>query len=163
MTTMRLPHPPAFEPFHAAHRVAVLRLLVGMVGPVDAEDCYQESWLKALRAWPPADPSGRLDSWILTIAHRTALDHLRRRGREQPVARLPEVATEDDLSRLAPGDLHHAVAHLPEQRRAALLLRVVLDRSHAQVAQVLGCSEPAARRACADALAQLRTTIGALR
>ena len=160
---MPIDPPLPFQPFYVAHRAAVLRLLAGMVGPADAEDCFQETWLKVLRSWPPTNPAGRLDSWVLTIAHRAALDLLRRTGRELATDELLEspagAAEPVELLELGPTDLHEAVAALPDRRRAAVLLRVVLDQSHAQVAEVLGCSEDAARRAYADGLAQLRRTM----
>jgi RNA polymerase sigma factor (sigma-70 family) len=159
--------PPPFQPFYVAHRAAVLRLLVGMVGPDDAHDCFQDTWLKVLRAWPPRDADGRLDSWVLTVAHRTALDELRRRRtRELAAAELPEQADPATvLPSLGPSELHAAVAALPERQRATILLRGVLDLSHAQVAEVIGdgCTVEAARRAYADGLASLRRTIGAPR
>lgn len=156
--------PPAtgqpFQPFFAATRGAVLRLCVGMVGPDDAEDCFQEAYLKALRAWPPADPGGRVDAWMLTIAHRTALDLLRTRRREVPTGELPEqpVVGEDDrvLAALDADELWAAVQALPAKQRASVLLRSVLDYSHAQAAIVLETSEDAARRSYADGLRTLR-------
>ncbi len=149
--------PLPFQSFYTAHRAAVLRLLVAMVGPQDAQDCFQEAWLKVLRSWPPTDPDGRVDSWVLTIAHRTGVDHLRRIGREQPVADPPErPAPVDDLVLAPPAELWDAVAALTERQRTAVVLRIVLDRTHADVARVLDCSEDAARRCYADALAALR-------
>ncbi len=149
-----------FQAFFAAHRGAVLRLLVGMVGPDDAEDCFQETFLKALRAWPPADTHGRLDSWALTIAHRTALDLLRSRGRELAIEELPEqpVVDEDErvLAALDAAELWHAVAGLTPMQRATIVLRAVLDYSHAQAAAVLDTSEDAARRSYADGIRALR-------
>ncbi len=152
-----------FQSFYVAHRAAVLRLLTGMVGPDDAQDCFQDTWLKVLRAWPPRDPDGRLDSWVLTIAHRTALDALRRRAGAAPAAEVPAVADEMELVTLGPSDLHAAVMALPERQRAVVLLRVVLDKSHAQIGETLGCSTDAARRSYADAIAALRTKMGATR
>lgn len=169
MTTTMPARPTPFERFHAAHRVGVLRLLVGMVGPDAALDCSQETWLKVLRAWPPEDPDGRLDSWVLTIAHRTALDALRRRGRELPLAELPERAVDGDdgpappLGELGPSELWDHVRALPDRRRAAVVLRTVLDMSHAQAAVVLDCTEAAARRSYADGIAALRRTTEAHR
>ncbi len=149
-----------FQPFFAAQRGAVLRLLVGMVGPEDAEDCFQETFLKALRAWPRADVHGRLDSWVLTIAHRTALDLLRSRGREVATEDLPEqpVVGEDErvLAALDAHELWQAVAGLAPMQRATIVLRAVLDFSHAQAAQVLDTSEDAARRSYADGINALR-------
>lgn len=149
-----------FQPFFVAHRGAVLRLLVGMVGPDDAEDCFQETFLKALRTWPPSDVHGRLDSWILTIAHRTALDLLRARGRELATDALPEqpIIDEDErvLAALDAHDLWRTVAGLSPMQRATIVLRAVLDYSHAQSAQVLDTSEDAARRSYADGIRALR-------
>ncbi|MCW2922559.1 MAG: sigma-70 family polymerase sigma factor [Thermoleophilia bacterium] len=153
-------HHPPFQPFFAAQRGAVLRLLVGMVGPDDAEDCFQETFLKALRAWPPRDARGRLDSWVLTIAHRTALDLLRARGREVATGELPEqpVVDEDDrvLAALDADELWRAVAGLSPMQRATIVLRAVLDFSHARSAEVLATSEDAARRSYADGIHALR-------
>jgi RNA polymerase sigma factor (sigma-70 family) len=149
-----------FQAFFAAQRGAVLRLLVGMVGPDDAEDCFQETFLKALRAWPPADVHGRLDSWVLTIAHRTALDLLRTRGREVATDVVPEqpVVGEDErvLAALDAHELWDAVAGLAPMQRATVVLRAVLDYSHAQSAAVLDTSEDAARRSHADGIRALR-------
>ncbi len=152
---------PPFQPFFLAQRGAVLRLLVGMVGPVDAEDCFQETFLKALRAWPPANASGRLDAWVLTIAHRTALDMLRARGREVATDVVPEQPSasgdiERALATLDAQDLWDAVRALPPKQRSAVVLRAVLDYSHAQSAQVLGSSEDATRRSYADGIRSLR-------
>lgn len=149
-----------FQAFFAAQRGAVLRLLVGMVGPDDAEDCFQDTFLKALRAWPPADVDGRLDSWVLTIAHRTALDLLRTRGREVATDAPPDqpILGEDDrvLAALDADELWRAVAGLAPMQRATIVLRAVLDFTHAQSARVLDTSEDAARRSYADGIAVLR-------
>jgi RNA polymerase sigma factor (sigma-70 family) len=150
-------HTPPFQPFYVAHRAGVLRLLVGMVGPDDAQDCFQETWLNVLRAWPPADLDGRLDSWVLTIAHRCALDLLRGRAAELPTEHVPELSIDDErLADCEPDELWDAVRALAPKQRGALVLRIVLDLSHAQVGDVLGCSEAAARRSYADAIAALR-------
>ena len=149
-----------FQAFYVARRAAVLRLLVGMVGPDAAQDCFQETFLKALRAWPPPEQGARLDAWVLTIAHRTAIDELRRRRREIVVEAVPEQLVDDRsdqvLARLDAADLWAAVAVLPPKQRAAVVLRSVLDLSHAQVARVLGGSEQSARRAFADGIGALR-------
>jgi RNA polymerase sigma factor (sigma-70 family) len=154
---------PPFQPFFAATRGGVMRLLVGMVGPDDAEDCFQETFLKALRAWPPAAAGGRLDSWVLTIAHRTALDLLRARGREVATGELPEQPVVDDdervLAALEADELWVAVRGLPPKQRATVVLRAVLDYSHATSAAVLGTSEDAARRAYADGIRALRAQV----
>lgn len=159
MNRVMTPAQPAFQAFFIAQRAAVLRLLVGMVGPVDAQDCFQETFLKALRAWPPPVEGRQLDAWVLTIAHRAALDHLRANRREHAVEELPERAVEDDLASLDAPELWDAVRALAPRQRAAVVLRTVLDHSHAQTARVLDCSEDAARRSYADGIAALRRTM----
>lgn len=153
--------PTAFQACFDAHRAAVLRLCVGMVGPVDAEDAFQETFLKVLRTWPaPVAGRRQLEAWVLTIAHRTAIDVLRRR-RDVPVASVPEPAIEDPalLARLEAEELWQAVGGLAPKQRAAVVLRTVLDCSHAQAAEVLECSDDAARRSYADGIAALRRTM----
>src|SRR6476620_1555932 len=81
---MRLP---PFQALLDAHGRDVHRFLIAEVGPVDADDCYQETWLAALRAYPQLRDASNLRSWILTIAHHKAIDTLRSRGRRAvPVA-----------------------------------------------------------------------------
>ena len=77
---------PPFQAFLDEHLESVGAFLRGMVGPNDAEDCLQETFLAALRAYPRAD--GRnLRAWVLTIARRKAIDHHRARARRpRPVA-----------------------------------------------------------------------------
>ena len=155
---VELAPPQPFQAFYVAHRAVVLRLLVGMVGPIDAEDCFQEAFLKALRAWPPPVQGRQLDAWVLTIAHRTAIDLLRARGSELVLAEVPERVAQDDvaLDALDAPELWQAVGALAPNQRGAVVLRTVLDFSHAQSAQVLECSEEAARRSYADGIAALR-------
>ena len=82
---------PPFQTFFAEHRDAVWRLLVATVGPQDAEDCFQETWLAALRAWPPRDTTN-LKGWLYAVARNKATDEHRARAR-RPLAHAdpPEV------------------------------------------------------------------------
>lgn len=152
-------HPLSFQPFYEAHRGRVLRLLVGMVGEDAALDCYQDVWLKVLGSWPPREVDGRLDSWVLTIAHHAAIDSIRRAAKETPVAEVPDtsmVVDQIEAAHVGPSALAASLAALAPRQRIVVVLRVVLDMSHAQVAAVLECSEDAARRSFADAMANLR-------
>lgn len=156
------PGPDPFQQSFLDHRAAVLRLLVGMVGPDVAQDCFQDTFLKALRAWPPGEVGDRIGGWLLTIAHRTALDQLRRARPDSPDALLelePAPGHVPVLARLDAPELWAAVRALPEQQRAAVVLHVVLDRTHAQAAAVMGCSDAAARRSYADGVAALRRQV----
>lgn len=147
---------PPFCEFLEAHREEVYRVLAASIGPHDAQDCFQETFLAALRAYPRLRPGSNLRAWILTIAHRKALDAHRRRGRlPLPVA---DVAS---LNGQAPPDepdaeLWAAVRALPPGQRAAVVHRFVADLSYAQIGQVLDCSEEAARQRVHAGLTKLK-------
>lgn len=146
---------PPFQRFLDTHSARVWRYLVGMVGPLDADDCFQESFLAALGAYDRLRPGSDERAWIMTIAHRKALDHLAAtRRRAVPTEPLPDVPHHDPA---APDDaLWRRVRALPPKQRAAVTLRYAGDLTHAQVATALGCSEEAARRSAHEGLARLR-------
>ena len=84
---------PPFQRFLDAHRDDVLRFLVASVGRHDADDAFQETFLSALRAYPRLRPDSNLRGWVLTIAHRKAIDVHRARGRNPvPVAEIHDGA-----------------------------------------------------------------------
>jgi RNA polymerase sigma factor (sigma-70 family) len=148
---------PPFQRLLDDHAETVLRFLTASVGPVDADDCFQETVIAALRAYPRLRHRDNLRGWLLTIAHRKALDHYRARSRRPTPT--------DDLAPFAPphhdpsardDELWSAVHALPPKQRGAVLLRFVGDLSHREIATALDSSEEAARRALADGLAKLR-------
>ena len=146
---------PPFQRFLDAHRDDVLRFLIASLGRHDADDAFQETFIAALRAYPRLRPDSNLRGWVLTIAHRKALDVHRARGRNPvPVADVRERAAPaaDDG---AP-DHWQRVRMLPARQREVLTLRYAADLTHAEIAGALGCSEEAARRAAADGLKTLR-------
>ena len=154
---------PPFQRFLDAHRDDVLRFLVASVGRHDADDAFQETFISALRAYERLRPGSNLRAWVLTIAHRKALDvHRARRRRPLPVAELddgarPVPGATTDTHDGASGDDHwELVRGLPPRQRAVLTLRYAADLTHAEIAQALGCSEEAARRAASDGLKTLR-------
>jgi RNA polymerase sigma factor (sigma-70 family) len=155
VTTARLP---PFQRFLDAHRDDVLRFLVASLGRHDADDAFQETFLSALRAYPRLRADSNLRGWVLTIAHRKALDIHRARGRNPvPVAEIHDRA-EGRASAAADGPDDHweRVRALPPRQREVLTLRYAADLTHAEIAHALGCSEEAARRAAADGLKTLR-------
>jgi RNA polymerase sigma factor (sigma-70 family) len=148
---------PPFQRFLDAHREDVLRFLVASVGRHDADDAFQETFLSALRAYPRLRPDSNLRGWVLTIAHRKALDVHRARGRNPvPVAELDERAAVTRTTGEEPDDHWERVRALPDRQREVLTLRYAADLTHAEIAQALGCSEEAARRAASDGLKTLR-------
>ena len=138
------------------HRDHVYRFLVATVGRQEAEDCFQETFLSAMRAYPRLRRNSNLRGWVLTIAHRKALDsHRARKRRPVPSAELPEVVAEgNDPSPDA--ELWTEVKSLPGKQRAAVALRFVSDLPHDEIGRVLGCSEEAARRNVHEGLKKLR-------
>jgi RNA polymerase sigma factor (sigma-70 family) len=147
--------PPPFQRFLDRHRDDVWRYLVAAVGRQAADDCFQETFLAALRAYPRLRPASDVRAWVLTIAHRKALDHHRARARAPiAVGGAPDAGAWHDAE--PDGEVWARVAELPSRQRAALLLRYAGDLSHAQVAAALGCSEEAARRSAHEGLKKLR-------
>jgi RNA polymerase sigma factor (sigma-70 family) len=148
--------PPPFSRFLEEHRAVVYRYLVATVGRQEADDCFQETFLAALRAYPAVRDDGALRAWILTIASRKAIDHARARDRRAlPTDAMPETAApEDDVER-DPG-LWAAVRSLPPMQRDAVVHRYVLDLPYAEVARTLGVSEEAARASAYEGRRKLR-------
>jgi RNA polymerase sigma factor (sigma-70 family) len=148
-------------PFHTlldAHAADLHRFLVASVGPHDGADCFQETVISALRAYPDLRHADNLRGWLFTIAHRKVVDHARRVGRNAvPVADPPEVVVDaDDLRLDGDAALLAAVRELPPKQRTAVVQRYLLDRPYAEVAAVVGCSEDAARQNVRAGLQRLR-------
>ncbi len=148
--------PPPFNRFLDDHREAVYRFLVATVGPDEADDCFQETFIKALRAYPRLRDAGNLRGWVLTIARRTAIDAARGRRRRPQPAPDPEPPAVDGTPDLGDPALWEAVRGLPPRQRAAVTLRYVNDLSYADVGRVIGSSEDAARRSAFEGLRRLR-------
>lgn len=130
------------------------RFLLALVGPGEADDCYQETWLAALRAYPRLTDARNLRGWVLTIAHRKAIDHGRRRRAGTLVAEVPDragpaLSARDD-------ELWARVRELPRKQRTALALRYVADAGYPEISMVMGTSEEAARRSVHEGLKRLR-------
>jgi RNA polymerase sigma factor (sigma-70 family) len=148
---------PPFQSLLDRHSRDVLGFLIAAVGPQEAEDCFQETFLAALRAYPRLEDDRNLRGWLLTIAHRKALDHHRgRKRRPEPVGDPPEVAVSD---REPSGGVWHAVAGLPPKQRTAVALRFACDMPHREIAVALGGSEEAARRNVHEGVKKLREVL----
>ncbi|MDE3131091.1 MAG: RNA polymerase sigma factor [Acidobacteriota bacterium] len=160
---------PPFQALLDSYGHDVHRFLIANVGAVDADDCYQETWIAALRGYPRLQHATNLRGWLLTIAARKAIDTHRARGRAAlAMAELPEPAF-DGPGRAAAGplagsgsgdELWDAVRCLPPKQRAALVLRFLLDAGYPAVAAAMGISEAAARRNVHEGLKRLREEHG---
>jgi RNA polymerase sigma factor (sigma-70 family) len=152
---------PPFQTLLDDHGRDVHRFLIANVGPVDADDCWQETWLSALRAYPSLASAANLRAWLFTIAHRKVIDHVRARGRRAvPVAEVAELAGADPraspIDAVPDDELWASVAHLPDKQRTAVTLRFLADSPYAEIATVMDTSEEAARRNVHEALKRLR-------
>jgi len=167
---------PPFQRLIDTYSNDVWRMLVASVGRDDADDCFQETFISALRAYPRLRRDSNLRAWILTIAHNKALDTHRARARHvAPVAEIGEVADRNDHA--ARGDANRttpagappsvdrdetvwqAVRTLPDRQRSAVVLRFVGDLPHREIAAAIGCSEEAARRSLHEGLTTLRREV----
>jgi RNA polymerase sigma factor (sigma-70 family) len=154
---------PPFQRFLDAHRDVVWRFLVSSVGPVEAEDCFQETFIAALRAYPRLRADSNLRAWVLTIAHRKSLDAHRARARRALPIENP-AAVDTRPAALTPArdeTLWSAVGELPTRQRSAVVLRYVADLPHRDIAAAIGCSEEAARRSLHEGLSKLRKVVSA--
>jgi RNA polymerase sigma factor (sigma-70 family) len=152
---------PPFQRFLDANRDAVWRLLVSAVGADEADDCFQETFIAALRAYPRLRADSNLRAWVLTIAHRKALDAHRARSRRALAVHELDAVDGRAAPCAPPADegLWGAVGELPARQRSAVLLRYVADFPHRDIAAAIGCSEEAARRSLHEGLSKLRKVV----
>jgi RNA polymerase sigma factor (sigma-70 family) len=152
---------PPFQALLDSHRADVYRFLLASVGPVEADDCFQETWIAALRAYPQLRRTDNLRGWLLKIAQNKAIDAHRARGRRPlPVESVPERATlpsaGDTALRNGEPALWASVRELPQKQRTAVFCRSVLGMPYDELAEVLESSEDAARRNVHEGLKRLR-------
>jgi RNA polymerase sigma factor (sigma-70 family) len=152
-----------FEDVVREHGSVVMRVCCAVVGPVDAEDAWSDTFLAALRAYPDLRPDSNVRGWLVTIAHNKAIDVLRRRRRfPVPSADVPEPGPKsiDGVAFAAQpavdDRLRDALNALPPKQRSAVIYRHVADLSYSEIGALLDSNEGAARRNVADGLARLR-------
>ena len=145
---------PPFERFYEEHRNDVLRLLRRRLDVDRVDDAFQETFLRALRAYGRLEHGEHLRAWVLTIAQNVALDVLRR---TRPTEELAETASTD--SRPAYAELADLTDGLGPKERAAVVLRYGYDLSYDQIASALGSSQDAARQATSTGVRRIRRRI----
>ena len=146
---------PPFETFYAEHAAEVLSLLRRRLGRERADDAFQETFLRALRAYDRLRHGDHLRAWVLTIAARVAIDTHRRAG--EPPDEFPDLAHSD--GRPAYEELAFLTDTLPPKERAAVVLRYGYDLDYEQIAAVLDSSAEAARQATSSGVRRLRRRI----
>ena len=148
-----------FEAIVTRYGPTVLRVCRAVLGPTAADDAWSETFLSALRAYPKLRPDSNVEAWLVTIAHRKAIDQLRAESRRAvPIDDLPETPSKEGLPGSWESELWGALRALPPRQRESVAYHYLAGLPYAEVARVLGGSPDAARRAAADGIASLRKT-----
>lgn len=146
-----------FEQVIRDHGAAIYRVCAAVVGAQEAEDAWVETFLAAIEAYPRLRAGSDMRAWLVTIAHRKAIDAYRARSRRPvPVGALSEHPVRSDGRGELDPALFELVQALPEKQRLAVAYRYLADLSYADVAALLDSNQAAARRAAADGIAALR-------
>jgi len=148
-----------FETIVARHGPTVLRVCCALVGPVDADDAWSETFLAAMRAYPALPADANIEAWLVTIAHRKAIDVTRAAARRPiPVEEVPDAMSAGAAPTDIDPELVEALTGLPAKQRQAVTYHFLAGLPYAEVAAILGGSTDAARRAAADGMGTLRRT-----
>jgi RNA polymerase sigma factor (sigma-70 family) len=148
-----------FESVVASHGATVLRVCRAVLGAADAEDAWSETFLSAFRAYPDLLADANIEAWLVTIAHRKAIDLGRARARRPtPVHDVPEIASAPAGDTDTDTDLAGAVARLPDKQKQVIAYHYLAGLQYAEIATIVGGTAEAARRAGADGIANLRRT-----
>ncbi len=163
----------AFDRLYARHKGPLFRFVLrGIRDPAQAEELYQDIWLRVVEARERYAPQARFTTWLYTIAHNRMVDHWRRRGlsivsldaEENPALDPPASPAEDPLRKLQSKErierFMRALEALPPAQREAFLLREEADMSVAQIAAVTAANEEAAKSRLRYALAKLKEAVG---
>lgn len=147
-----------FEAVVAQHGATVLRVVRAVVGRTDADDAWSDTFLAAMKAYPQLPAGANVEAWLVTIAHRKAIDIIRAASRRAlPVADTPDSPASDraDSHDL---DLDAAVGALPPKQRLAVAYHYLAGLPYSEIATIVDSSVAAARRAAADGIVTLRRT-----
>jgi len=158
-----------FDDILARHQGEIYRYAFQLArNRADADDLYQETLIKAYRAFPRLDSNANHRAWLYKIATNTFLSDRRKRGREDvldevteatmPAPALDHAAALDARALLA--EVEAFIAGLPLKQRLALIQRKYHELSYADIATNLKCSQDAARASVHEALRKLRDRFG---
>jgi RNA polymerase sigma factor (sigma-70 family) len=155
-----------FEQIVTEYGPLVLRVCRAALGTSDADDAWSETFLAALRAYPELPEDTNFEAWLVTVAHRKAIDQIRATARRAvPTDELPEPRADPtewaDPLGLAHSEAWQALTGLPTKQRLAVAYHHLAGLPYAQIAALLDNNEAAARRAAADGIRALRKTMAA--
>lgn len=156
---------PEFEDLVTSHASEIYAYLWRMLGDRElAQDCLQDVFLRAFQAYVRLDDEANFRAWLYKIATNTALS-LRKRE-----AKITSREADFDLAAISHDRTPHAayefqerrervsiaVATLPDQQRAAIMLRKYHQLAYSEIAPILDCSESGARANVYQGLKKLR-------
>jgi RNA polymerase sigma factor (sigma-70 family) len=145
-----------FSDLVSRHGPTVYRVCRALIGPIDAEDAWSETFVSALRAYPELPADANTEAWLVRIAQRKAIDLWRARARRPvPTATIPDLSVDGPATE-ANDELLAAIAALPSRQRQAVAFHHLAGRPYAEVAELIGGTADAARRAASDGIATLR-------
>ncbi len=150
----------AKEPFETVvrnHGPTVFRVCCAIVGAHDADDAWSETFLAAMKAYPDLPADANVEAWLVTVAHHKAIDITRIRTRQPvPTDVVPEPSSREDAREF--DDLAAAVDQLPPKQKHAVAYHYLAGLPYNEIAEILGGTAAAARRAASDGIATLRRT-----
>jgi RNA polymerase sigma-70 factor (ECF subfamily) len=150
-----------FDRLYLETHPRLVRTLTAVLGdPASAEDCAQEAFVRAWKAWPRWRPEAAVEAWLYRIALNVAFTQRRRMKMRQMTERLlrPNLGRPD--LRVTASPLREALAKLPPREAAAVMLRHYHGYSRAETAQILGLTERAVSLRMARAQAFLAAELG---
>jgi RNA polymerase sigma factor (sigma-70 family) len=156
VTTLKATPLPPFQRVFDEHAGSVLSFLTGAVGASDAEDCFQETMLSALRAYPRLVDASNLRGWLFTIARRKVIDAHRAKARRPIPIADPDPGAITDSHGATDDGLWDEVRQLPGKQQQAVVLRFAGDRSYPEIAAVMSTTQDSARQSVHEGLKKLR-------
>jgi RNA polymerase sigma factor (sigma-70 family) len=164
-------HDAAFDAIVDRYRPAIQRYCTGIVGPSRAEDATQQTLINAHDALKRTDEVRHLRSWLYRIAHNVSLNVLRAVRDDVPLDDLTARDAALGHGEEPPAAFERserfratvaALQELPERQRAALVLRELEGRSHAEIADALGVTQGSARQHLMRARVAMRGAVTAI-
>ena len=156
------------EGLFAKHHGEIYAYLIRMLRDADlAADLTQDAFVKAYKNYDTLEKHENARAWLYQIAHRVALDDIRRRKIVRMIPWTGEArGAAPSAERLAmdlrlSGPLERALARIPERQRAALLLAELHDLTGLELAAAMGVSHVAARAILTRARESLRRALAA--
>ena len=152
----------AFDALFERYRPRLFGFLFRRCGDAAAaEDLFQESWLRVVRARHRFDPGRRFSTWLFQIANNLCRDRARHRALEARERETVQVQIEQDGPGAPPHALRRALerrlAALPDRLREVLVLRYYHDLSEREIAEIAGIPRGTVKSRLHAAIHALRT------